>query len=120
MASSVAVHASAVQAVRPLNVPEDWHVAVRVAPLEYPAAHVTVIASPVTPVMAPAAEWSESMVPAAPVLDTVHASAVHAVRPLMVPEDKHVAVRVKPPEYPALHVTVTDASVTAVMLPAVA
>ena len=60
------------------------------------------------------------MVPAAPVLDTVHASAVHAVRPLKVPSDWHVAVRVAPPEYPALHVTVTAPSVTPVMLPAVA
>ena len=76
MASSVAVHASAVHAVRPLNVPEDWHVAVRVAPLEYPAAHVTVIASPVTPVMAPAAEWSEFASSAA-----AHADAKHCPVP---------------------------------------
>ena len=50
----------------------------------------------------------------------VHASATHAVRPLKAPSDWQVAVRVAPLEYPASHVTVTDASVTAVMLPAVA
>ena len=50
----------------------------------------------------------------------VQVSATHAVRPLKLPSGRHVAMRVAPLEYPALHVTVTDASVTAVMLPAVA
>ncbi len=72
---------------------------------------------PVLPVAVP--PLRQSMVPAMPESDTVHASAEHAVRPLKVPSDVHVAVRVAPLEYPALHVTVTDASVTAVMLPAV-
>ena len=70
--SSVAAHVSAVHAVSPLKAPEDSHVAVRVAPLEYPALHVTVTASPVTPVMAPAVEWSEFASSAA-----AHADAKH-------------------------------------------
>ena len=61
--------------------------------------------------MLPAVAWSENASSVA-----VHASAVHAVRPLKVPDDSHVAVRVAPPEYPALHVTVTVLSVTPVML----
>ena len=114
MASCVAVHASAVHALRPPNVPSDWQVAVRVAPLEYPALHVTVTVPSVVPEMLLAVAKSELASSVA-----VHASAVQAVRPLNVPEDPQVAVRVAPLEYPALHVTVTDASVTAVMLPAV-
>ena len=46
-ASCVLVHASATQAVRPEKVPSAWHVAVRVALLEYPASHVTVTVPPV-------------------------------------------------------------------------
>ena len=50
-ASCVLVHASATQAVRPEKVPSAWHVAVRAAPLEYPASHISVTVAPVTPVM---------------------------------------------------------------------
>jgi hypothetical protein len=69
-ASCVGVHASAVQASSPLNVPSLWHVAVRVAPLEYPKSHVTVTTSPVLPVMLPATAWLEFASSAA-----VHADA---------------------------------------------
>ena len=113
MASSVAVHASAVHAVRPLKVPSDSHVAVRVAPLEYPALHVTVTDASVTAVMLPAVAWSELASSVA-----VHASAAHAVRPLNAPDDSHVAVRVAPLEYPASHVTVTVSPVAPVIAPA--
>ena len=113
LASSVAVHASAVHAARPLKVPSGWQVAVRVPLLEYPASQVTVTVPSVTPVMLPAVEWSELASSVA-----VQASAVHAVRPLKVPSEPHVAVRVAPPEYPASHVTVIASPVTPVMAPA--
>ena len=93
MASCVAVHASAVHAARPLKLPSGWQVAVRVPPLEYPASQVIVTVPSVTPVMLPAVEWSELANSVA-----VHASAVQAVRPLNVPSDRHVAVRVAPLE----------------------
>ena len=76
-ASCVLVHASATQAVRPEKVPSAWHVAVRVAPLEYPASHVTVTTSPVTPVMAPTVAW---LLLASS--DEVHASAAQGVSPV--------------------------------------
>ena len=87
------VQASAVHGVRPLNVPSASHVAVRVAPPEYPALQVTVTDASVTAVMLPAMAWSELAS-----CDAVQASAVQAVRPLNVPSDRHVAVRVPPVE----------------------
>ena len=51
---------------------------------------------PVVPVAVP--PLRQLMVPASPVLDTVQASAVQAVRPLKVPSDRHVAVRAAPLE----------------------
>ena len=42
--------------------------------------------------------------------------STHGCMPVNVPSARQVAVRVAPFEYPALHVTVTDAPVTAVML----
>ena len=79
--------------ISPLNVPSASHVAVRVAPPEYPALQVTVTDASVTAVMLPAMAWSELAS-----CDAVQASAVHGVSPLNVPSASHVAVRVAPPE----------------------
>ena len=51
---------------------------------------------PVVPVAVP--PLRQLMVPAAPELDTVHASAVHAAMAVKVPPDWHVVVRVAPLE----------------------
>ena len=93
LASCEGVHGSAVHAVRPLNVPSAKHVAVRAEPLEYPSSHVTVTNASVTAAMLPDVAWSELAN-----CDAVHASALQAVRPLNVPSDRHVAVRVAPLE----------------------
>ena len=97
-----------------LKLPLVPHVAVNVEVPAYPVSHVTVIVSPVSPLIAPVAALLELATSVAAQLLAVH------VRVLKLPSVPHVAVGnpAPAPVYPGIHSTVTVVPVLPEMSPA--
>jgi len=97
-----------------LKLPLVPHVAVNVEVPAYPVSHVTVIVSPVSPLIAPVPALSELATSVAAQLLAVH------VRVLKLPSVPHVAVGnpAPAPVYPGIHSTVTVVPVLPEMSPA--